>query len=162
MATFNGKLQVDWYLGDSLVLREMDAFPKYAIFTPVRPKNPLEVRDAFAACWVSIFGPPRAMQMDEGGEWKHEVWADFCADRQIKLFSQGVGAHPWILERRNGLARGIYNRIRSDGRFSGKRILAVVHWRSDTLISATGNSAFQLALAPTHRIVMRGKTTGMT
>ena len=33
---------------------------------------------------------------------------------------QEAGARRWILERRHGLARGIYNRPAVDGRFSGK------------------------------------------
>ena len=121
----------------------MDVFSKYSILTPVRSKNPLEVWDAFVACWIGIFGPPKAIQMDEGGEWKNEVWADFCTGRRIKLFSQGAGARPWILERRNGLARGIYNRMMADGRFSGKQVLTGAQWCLNTLISASGHSAFQ-------------------
>ena len=120
VAMFNEKLQVDLLLLDDLiVLLTMGVFSKYSVLTPVRSKNPLEVWDAFVACWIGIFAPPKAIQMDEGGEWKNEAWADFCADRRIKLFFQCVGAHPWILERRNGLARGIYNRMMADDRFSG-------------------------------------------
>ena len=101
----------------------MDVFSKYSVLTPVRSKNPLEVWDAFLACWVGIFGPPRAIQMDEGGEWKNDLWRDLCVERRIKLVSQGVGAHPWILERRNGLAPGIYNRLKEDRHYTGPQIL---------------------------------------
>ena len=146
MAMFNEKLQVDLlFSGDPVVLHIMDVFSNYSILTPVRSKNPLEVWDAFVFCRVGIFGPPKAIQMDEGGGWKNEVWTDFCAGRRIKLFFQGVGDHPWILERRNGLARGIYNRMMADGRFSGKQVLTEVQWRLNALISASGYSAFQLA-----------------
>ena len=64
--------------------------------------------------------------MDEGGEWKNEIWLDYCSDRRIKLIFQGVGAHPWLLERRNGLARGIFYRLMEDDRFSRGRILSEV------------------------------------
>ena len=145
VAMFNEKLQVDLlFLDDLIALHIMAVFPKYSILTLVRSKNPLEVWDAFVACWIGIFGPPKAIQMDEGGEWKNEVWADFCADRRIKLFFQGVGVHPWILERRNGLARGIYKRMMADGRFSGRRVLTEVQWCLNTLIPASEYSAFQL------------------
>ena len=140
-------------MDDLIVLHIMDVFSKYSVITPVRSKNPLEVWDAFIAWWVGIFGPPRAIQMDEGGEWKNEVWTDFCTDRRIKLPFQGVGAHPWILERRHGLARGIYNRIRTDDRFSGRQIVTEVQWCLNTLISASGYSAYQLVFGsnPTDR-----------
>ena len=58
----------------------------------------------------------------------------------------GIGAHPWILERRNGLVRGIFNRLREDDRFSGERILAEVQRRLNTRISGGEFSASQMAL----------------
>ena len=36
----------------------------------------------------------------------------------------------------------------ADGRFSGKQVLTEVQWRLNTLISARGNSAFQLVFGP--------------
>ena len=68
VATFNEKLQVGLLFSDDLIVSDiMDVFSEFSIPTPVRPKNPLEVWDAFFACWVGFFGPPRAIQMDEGG-----------------------------------------------------------------------------------------------
>ena len=56
----------------------------------------------------------------------------------------GVVAHPWILERRNVLARRMYNRLVTGARNSGKEILAEEQWRLNALISGCGNSAYQL------------------
>ena len=64
--------------------------------------------------------------------------------RRIKLIFQGVGAHPWILEGRNGLARGIYNRLKADRCFTVPQILAEAQWCLNTLVSASGYSAYQL------------------
>ena len=110
----------------------------------MKSKNPQEVWDVFCAGWLGTFGPPKSIQMDEGGEWKNEVWMDYCSDRRIKLIFQGVGAHPWLLERRNGLARGIYNRLIEDDRFSSGRILSEVQWCLNTMLSAGGFSAYQM------------------
>ena len=54
------------------------------------------------------------------------------------------GAHPWILERRNGHARGIPNRKVAD---AGKQTLATAKRRLHTLISGGGYSAYQLVFA---------------
>ena len=70
-----------------------------------------------------------------GGEWENELWAELRSGRRIKLLFQGVGAHRWLLERRNGLARGIYNRLKEDNRFPGKQILAEVQVCLNTFIS---------------------------
>ena len=45
--------------------------------------------------------------MDEGGERKKELWAELRSERRIKLVFEGAGAHPWILERRDGFVRGM-------------------------------------------------------
>ena len=97
------------FLGDLIILHVLGVFPRYSLLAPGRSKNPAEVWDTFCASWVAVFGKPRIVQMDEEGGWKHDLWVDLCADRYIRLQNQGVGAHPWILERRNELARGIYN-----------------------------------------------------
>ena len=66
--------------------------------------------------------------MNEGGEWENELWADLRTERRVKVQFQGVGAHPWKLERRHGLARGIYNRLVEDYRFSNMPIPSEVQW----------------------------------
>ena len=55
--------------------------------------------------------------MDEGGGWKNEIWTGPCVERQIKVQFRGVGAHPWLLEGRNGLVRGISQRLCGDDWF---------------------------------------------
>ena len=82
--------------------------------------------------------------MDVGGEWKNEIWTDLRSERRMELQFSGVGARPWIPERRNGLARRIYNRLVADGRSWGKQILSEVQWRLNALISAGGYSAHQM------------------
>ena len=55
-----------------------------------------------------------------------------------------MGARPRILERRNGLARGICNRLVADDRFSGKQFSAEGQRRLNSLISGGGFSPYQL------------------
>ena len=115
VSMFNERLRMDLlFLDDITALRIMDVFPKYSIITRVRSRNPQEVWDTFLSSWVGVFGAPKSLHLDEGGEWKNDPWRDPRVERRIKLVFQGVGARPWILERRNGLARGIYNRLKAD------------------------------------------------
>ena len=72
--------------------------------------------------------------------------ADLRAERRIKLQLQGVGAHPWLLERLNGLARGIYNRLIEAGRVSSRQIPSDVQWCLNTMPSAEGFPAYQRLL----------------
>ena len=89
-----------------------DGSPKYSSPARARSENPQEVWDAFTSSWVGVFGAPKCLHLDEGGEWENDLWRDLRAGRRIKLVFQGAGAHRWILERSNGLARGIHNRLK--------------------------------------------------
>ena len=60
--------------------------------------------------------------MDDGGLLANEVWADFWDERYDHFHIKGYGARPWILGRRDGLARGIVNRLREDGRMMDRKI----------------------------------------
>ena len=72
---------------------------------------------------MAVFGRQMTIQMDSGGEWGDDLRAAFCAERNIHLQFQGKGAHPWILERRNGFTRGSYTRLAADGRSPSLAIL---------------------------------------
>ena len=84
---------------------------------------------------IGVFGEAQGIQTDEGGEWQNEVWPDFRSDPRIELQFQGVGAHTWILERRKGVARGVYDRSVADGHFSGEQIFAEAQCSLANLIS---------------------------
>ena len=49
-----------------------------------------------------------------------------------------------VVERRNGFARGVYNRLIEGDRFSDKKILSEVQWRLNTMLSASGFPAYQM------------------
>ena len=82
---------------------------------------------------MGVFGAPKSLHLDEGGEWENDPWGDLCVDRRMKLIFQGAGAHPWISERR-------YNRLKADHFYTGMQILTEVQWRLNTFVSASGYS----------------------
>ena len=71
--------------------------------------------------------------------------ADLRPGRRIKLQFRGVSARPWLLERRNGFLRGIYNRLVGDNRFVNTTIFSGVRWCLNAMPSASGFSAYQMA-----------------
>ena len=80
----------------------MDVLSRYPPLIPARTGNPKEVWGAFRTSGIGVPAPTQCIQMDEGGGWKNEAWAELRSERRIKLLHQGFGAHPWILGRRNG------------------------------------------------------------
>ena len=65
----------------------------------------------------------------------------FRPERRIKLQFPEVGTHPRLPEGRNGLARGIYNRVAVAGRVSSEQIPSDFLWRLNALPPASGFSA---------------------
>ena len=84
--------------------------------------------------------------MDEGGEWKNELRAELSPSRRIQSLFRGVGAQPWILERRDGSVRGTYDRLRENDHFSDAHDLAEVQRRLDSLSSGSGFTASHVVL----------------
>ena len=81
--------------------------------------------------------------MDGGEKWENEPRADLFSEWGIKLEFLGVGAHPWLLGRRNGLTRRIYDRFVANDRVFREQILAGYQWCLHTLISGGGYPAYQ-------------------
>ena len=94
--------------------------------------------------------------MGEGGQWKNEVWTDLCPERRIAPRIQGVRAHLWVLERREVLARGFYNRSVADDCFSGEQLTSEGHWCLNTLVFGGGYSAYRLVFGPNPAALQAG------
>ena len=73
--------------------------------------------------------------MNQRDEWVNEVWADICSERRIKLLFQDV-------ERKNGVARGIYNRSAPDARPWRRRSPSEAQRRRKALIPGGWYSAY--------------------
>ena len=143
-ARFNEKLRADLlFFDDIIAVGAMDVCSEYSLLILVRTRNLTEVCGAFRNPGFGVFGPPQCIQMDEGGGWKNEVQTELRSERRTKLFVQGVSAHPWTLDRRDGFPPGIYNRLMEDDRVRGKQILADVQWRPSTLISGGGFATYR-------------------
>ena len=69
------------FLGDLVALHLLDLFSRCPLLVPVRSKRPEEVWDTFCTSRIAVFGKPRAIQMNEGGERENDLRVDVCADR---------------------------------------------------------------------------------
>ena len=133
-----------------LFFRRSDCMTCHDRFPQALPFGTRSVREAPGdvgrpcGAWVRVFGQPKCIRADDRRGWDNAAWAHICSDRWITLQFQGVGAHTRILERRNATTRGIYATLVAAGRFPGEQILPGAQRRLNTLISAGGNSAYQL------------------
>ena len=67
----------------------------------------------------------------------------FAMGEEESSFFGALARTPWILERRNGIARGLNNRLIADYGDSGRRMLAEAQWRLNAMIPASELPAFQ-------------------
>ena len=107
VSMFHEKVQVDLpFLNEIIALRAMVMYAEYSFLFPGQSANPREVWDVFCGGRLGIFGPPKGVQMDEGGECQNEIWTDLRAKRRIGLQFQGPwgpslasGAAQWLCAR---------------------------------------------------------------
>ena len=137
-SAFNGEMLADLpFLGDAIALNAMDVFAKYSLLFLVRSEIPHEVWDVFCILRIAILGRPTCVQMNEGGGWGNDIWADFSARRRVKIDLPGVGARPRLLERSNGLSRGSFYCVADDDRFlSNQTFSCAIGIRRTTLFLA--------------------------
>ena len=122
--TFNGNLQVDLLSLDDVVALHASDVSRSTLSGSLRAREILAMFGMLLALLgLGLSGSPKSIQINDGGVWRNEVRTDLCSARRIKVRYHGVGARPWILDRRNGLARGILPRVVSHDRFSGGQAL---------------------------------------
>lgn len=70
--------------GYRYVLPILDHYSRYTKMFPLGSKNTEEVREAFEG-YLTDFGIPRAVILDNGGEFTSQHFKDFCQRHQITL-----------------------------------------------------------------------------
>ena len=105
---------------DVIALSPMDPYLKTSFLARISSKNPREVWGAVAGSPIAVFGKPRGVRMDGGGEWENEVWTTCCAERNTRPQLQGKGAHPRMMDCRNAFVRGIFRRPHAKGHINDR------------------------------------------
>ena len=146
VSAFDGSAQADLYfLGKLITFHSMDLFSRDAMFVSVY-SNPSEARDAFAVPRPTVSRKWRRLQPGNGGNWRNGVWADLRSERIVRLEFHGKRAHPWMLEPRDGLACGAFNRPRGDGRFSDRTTSNEVQFCLNATLNQGGVAAHRMAV----------------
>ena len=70
----------------------------------------------FFAIWISIFGPPKTVLSDNGGEFANEGFIDLCQNLNINFITTAAEA-PWsngLVERHNGIIGDAVSKVMED------------------------------------------------
>ena len=131
------------FLGSEMFLRAMDTRTKFSLCTAIPNREQETTWKAFFTSWVAFFGKPCQIQVGAGGELKNDLRRNQCAENNIEISLAGLGAHPWVIERRHDLIRGIYARLPSDPARSGEMAICEIQRVANRVILSSGYSPYQ-------------------
>ena len=110
-------------LGENIwYLHVIDEFTRYSNAAVIRKKD-ASVR-VFMKCWISIFGAPRKVCSDNGGEFIGEDFIDMCESFGIKV-STSASYSPWsngVVERHNQTLTNILLKLKEDVTVIGRQL----------------------------------------
>ena len=99
-----------WYL------HVIDQFTRFSAGSIVRTKKASEIVNSLIHTWISVFGPPRYLFSDNGGEFNNEEFRDMAENFNIETRTT-AGYSPWsngLLERHNQTLTDIILKVRKE------------------------------------------------
>ena len=127
-----------WYL------HMVDEFTRYSNAVIIKSKS--VVPQAFLRFWISLFGPPKTVFTDNGGEFVAEAIYDVCAAFNIKQDTT-PGYSPWsngLCERQNQILTQMIHKVKDEQKCTWETALAWSVSAKNQLINNKGFSPAQL------------------
>ena len=117
-STFNECLAVDLkQIGDQLyILHIIDHLTRYSQGCLIKSKKKGIIVKGLMECWVKIFGPPRRVLSDNGGEFVNSEIVDFAEKFNIDLETTAAES-AWsngLVERHNGVLNDTLQKVIAD------------------------------------------------
>ena len=107
-------------MGSKYFLVLIDIATRYCIAVVINNKNPSTVVSKIILHWVSIFGPPRSILSDCGGEYNNELFRSFGESFNIAIKTTAAQS-PWsngYCERQNSTLGNLVRKIQADSNCS--------------------------------------------
>ena len=129
-----------WYL------HIIDEFTRFSMGAIMTSKRPSEFVQKFITNWISIFGSPKRLQSDNGGEFNNAEVHDMCENFNIEVQTTAAES-PWsngLVERHNQTLTYTMNKIRAEKQCDWETALQWAIMAKNSLSSISGYSAYQL------------------
>ena len=142
-----------------ILLHIIDHATRYSACARIPSKRPDQVVKALFSHWISIFGPPRKVLSDNGGEFINQELIDLCESLNITLKTTGAEA-PWsngLIERHNQVLANMLDRVLNDTTSNFDIALSWCMNAKNALQNVHGFSPYQLVFG--HNPVLPGPFT---
>ena len=130
------------------ILHIVDHATQFSVAAVVKSKRKEESAEAFIKNWIAIFGAPKTILLDNGGEFNNELLHELCEQLNISVKSTAAEAS-WsnsIVERHNAVLGKMINKLLLDN-YSQYPIDVIVSWAvsaKNALCTSYGFSPNQL------------------
>ena len=145
--SFNDCIAMDLkQVGKSQVLHMIDLATRYSAASVVRSKDKDVIVHAVFKHWVALFGVPKKILTDNGGEFNNDLMRDM-AEQLNTIITTTAAESPWsngIVERHNAVIGSMIQKIQADTSCSVDIALAWALSAKNALHNAHGFSPNQL------------------
>ena len=145
--SFNEVLAMDLKVfGNKYFLVMVDVHTKYCAASVINDKKPKTIVENLFSSWIAIFGPPRKIYSDNGGEFNNSVMSELGETFNIKLMTTPAQS-PWangIVERLNSVIGRSVSKVICETNCDVKIALAWAISARNALCTYTGYSPNQL------------------
>lgn len=145
--TFNELVAVDLKLiGDTWVLHAIDYMSRFSSAATLKNKSTEEVIGKFFTIWIAVFGPPKRILSDNGGEFISYAFESMCESFNITQLTTAAEA-PFsngVCERHNGLIGDMTAKVFQDIKCPMPIALMWAVHAKNSLINISGFSPYQL------------------
>lgn len=146
---FNETIAMDLkiYKNNSIyILHIIDHLTRFSAGAVIRSKKGSVIIEAFFKSWIAVFGPPRKVLSDNGGEFANEEFLDLCQNLNIN-FQTTAAESPWsngLVERHNAIIGEAVAKIVEDVHCSVDVAVCWAVHAKNSLQNIHGFSSYQL------------------
>ena len=116
--SFNDTVALDLKFHEGhIILHVIDHLTRYSSATVCISKEPKTIVKGFIKCWISIFGAPRKVMVDNGGEFANQIFMEMAESFNIRILTTAAYS-PWsngLVERHNATLAEILYKVQADG-----------------------------------------------
>ena len=147
--SFNEMVGLDLkFFDENIILHLVDHLTRFSSACVIKSKQPKEIISGIMKSWVAIFGAPRKMLTDNGGEFVSDAFMKMAESFNIRLLNTSAES-PWsngLVERHNGVLSEMLHKIMAERKYDIHMAVALAIQAKNSLANVHGFSPAQLAL----------------